>query len=224
MVEPTAELPANPAPWHGFHLDDQAVRALHLLAELLPCTAANPYLWKWVVAATHGALHGFMALALRRTDGAQLLVPKHERQTYERWERDRQRYRPLPHDEGRRVDQFLNLFEKVQDEGRMRRFVHSAAFVPTEEQDRSVRYLDRLRNDLTRYGDTTRIVLIAELPRVVLDCVGVVDWLLTRSNNVTIHEPASEEAAGLALHAITAEARRLADRWAPAGASDTAGS
>ncbi|MDP9363237.1 MAG: hypothetical protein M3Q10_03210 [Chloroflexota bacterium] len=220
MAEPDPNQPAGPDPVHAFRLDEQAVRALRFVAELLPRAAADPYLWKWVVAATHDALHGFMALALRRTDGAQLRIPKHERQTYDRWERERQQYRPLPHDEGDRIDQFLNLFEKIQDEQRMRQFVHSTVFVPTDDQDLSVRYLDRLRNDLTHYSDTTRIVRLAELPRVVLDCVGVVDWLLARSNNVTIFDPSSEDAAKRAIREIQEETHLLGDRWAAAGGTE----
>ncbi len=193
---------------------------MRLLAELLPRTATDPYLWKWVVAATHDALHGFMGLALRRTDGAQFLIDKHERQTYDRWEQERREYQPLPHDEGSRVDRFLNLFEKIQVEWRMRQFTNSKTFVPTADQDQSVRYLDRLRNDLTHYSDLTRLVLVAELPRVVLDCLSVIDWLLNQSNNVTIFERETEDAAKRAIREIDQEARRLAHQWAMTTATE----
>ncbi len=217
---PVTVPPTAPDPWHSFHLDEQAVAALQLLAELLPRTAADPYLWKWAVAATHDALHGFMSLALRRSDGAQLLIQKHEQQRYARWERERQEYRPLPHDEGGRVDQFFNLFEKIQVEWRMRPLTNSRVFVPTPDQDRSVRYLDRLRNRLTHYSDVSESVCVAELPGVVLDCLSVIDWLLNESNNVTIFDLEREEAANRSIRAIEDEARRLADQWATTAATE----
>lgn len=99
----------------------------------------------------------------------------------------------------------------------MRHYGHSQFFVPTAEQDASVRYLDRLRNDLTHYGGATRIVRVAELPRMLLDCIGVVEWLLEDSNNVTIYEQEDGLLARDAIRATKEELRRLSGQWPPAG-------
>lgn len=187
MVADTASEIDTLEPWHGFDQSDQAVGALGLVAHLLPQVGDDAYLWKWVIVGLHDALQGFVGLALRRTDGAQLLTSKHEEETYERWRREREAGAPVLEVGKRSVDSFLNLFEKIQNPDRMRQYVHSRAFTPTPAQDDGVRILDRLRNDFTHYSDTTRVVLVAELPRVAVDCLSVIDWLLNESNNVTLH-------------------------------------
>jgi hypothetical protein len=101
-------------PFYGFALDEQAIRGLELVAEFLPRADDDPYMWKWVVNALHDALHGFFCLALRRTDGAQLLIEKHERETYRRWNQERQVGSGFSVPGKQRVDLSLNLYEKTQ--------------------------------------------------------------------------------------------------------------
>lgn len=89
----TAKEPSLPQsylePTYSFGLPRQAVFALRFVAELLPRVGAEPYLWKWIVIGVHDALHGFMGLALQRTDGAQLRGAREEQRIYDRWNRER---------------------------------------------------------------------------------------------------------------------------------------
>jgi hypothetical protein len=216
------ERPNVADPWYSFRLDEQAVGALKIVAEMLPQTIEEPYRWKWVVVALHDALYGFMGLALRRSDGAQLLTLKHERQQYARWQREREQGGPIVERSPTRIDQFLNFFEKIQDPARMRHFIDSRAFVPTPDQDQSVRYLDRLRNDLVHYSDTTRMVWIAALPGVVVDGVTVIRWLVEESHTFFLHPEELEEAAIRLIEDIQEQAVRLASRHS-VPSSDPAG-
>ena len=206
-------------PYHSFTIEGQAVGALRLLAELLPRTQSDPSWWKWVVIASHDSLYGFMGLALRRTDGAQLLIPRHERMRYVRWSRERSEGRPILEAEPSRTDGFLNLFEKLQNPDRMNQLIHSRVFVPSEDQDRRVRYLDRLRNDLTHYSDASLSVAVVQLPGVVADIAEVIGWLVNESNNVMLYPFDLVEDVNSILAQIAAFASSMGARFAETSAA-----
>ncbi len=202
-------LPRLPA-YIGFDLDAQAVDALAMATDRIHWVQADPFAWKWVVIALHNALHGFMGLALRRTDGAQLLIEKHERRTYAHWERERQAERFLPDPGPTRIDTFLNLYEKIKNPERMRQYVHSKPFLSTEDQDASIAYLDRLRNDLSHYSDIRLVVRVAALPRMVKNCAAVIGFLSWESGNVTLYPFDLEQRVEVLLVGLTAMANELA--------------
>jgi hypothetical protein len=196
-------------PYHSFDLDDQAVDALAMTAAQLTRVEAEPAAWKWVVIALHQALHGFMGLALERSDGAQLLSQKHERATYERWHRERELGHPLPFGAAR-VDEFLNLYQKIQDSQRMGYFVHSRPLDATADQNDSVKYLNGLRNDLAHYSATTLIVHVADLPQVVLDSLSVISFLVLDSNTIFLNPDELHARVIELLDQLELDATRLA--------------
>ncbi len=98
---------------------------------------------------------------------------KHERRTYAHWDREREAGRFLPDPGPTRVDSFLNFYAKVKHPARMRQFVHSSPLTATVGQDLSVAYLDRLRNDLFQYSDTTVVVGINGPRKAVDDAIAV---------------------------------------------------
>ena len=175
------------SPYQSFDLAEQAVDALHVTSEFLGRVVDDPFAWKWVVIALHNALHGFMGLALRSSHGAQLLSKKHERRTYELWEKERQLGQPIGRPTEVRVDEFLNLYEKVKDPARMGQFVYSHVFVATPEQDKSVDYLNWLRNQFSHYSATTLVVGVEALPQVMTDCLDVIKFLVNESGNVLLY-------------------------------------
>jgi hypothetical protein len=95
----------------------------------------------------------------------------------------------------------------------MRQYTHSRHFQPTAEQDSAVRYLDRLRNALTHYSDTTESVLVAELPSLVVDCLSVVRWLYSESNNISFYDQSDEARIEKAMSAIAQECHRQTAWW-----------
>ncbi len=212
-----SELFYRPPAYIGFDLDAQAVDALAMATDQIYLVQADPFAWKWVVIALHNALHGFMGLALRRTDGAQLLIEKHERRTYAHWERERQAEQFLPDPGPTRIDTFLNLYEKIKHLERMRQYVHSKPFLSTEDQDASIAYLDRLRNDLSHYSDIRLVVRVPALPRMVENCAAVIGFLLRESGNVTLYPFDLEQRVEALLAGLTTTAGQLAGEYNATG-------
>lgn len=97
----------------------------------------------------------------------------------------------------------------------MQQWFNSKTFAPTPDQEESFGRLDRLRGDLTHYGDVTRYVLVADLPRVVNDCVSIIGWLLRESHNVTLFEQELEDLADEHVRQIIAECNRLLTSYPP---------
>ena len=132
----------------------------------------------------HNAVHGFLALALQRTDGLQLLTEKLERKKFDAWQRD-DIEAALAVDV--RVDQFLSLYAKAKDPQRMGQYTTSRVLAPTQQQDASVARLNRLRNEFSHYSDISLSVAVAELPGVVADCLDVIEFLVKLSGNVMLY-------------------------------------
>ncbi len=206
----------NPLPpYHSFGVGEQAVDALAKTVSELAKVEVDPFAWKWAIIALHNALHGFMGLALRGSHGARLLIPKHERQKYARWERERALGRPIFEVEKERVDAFLDLYAKIQDPARMRQYVHSKAFEPTADQDVSMEWLDQLRNSFSHYSAVTQIEPVAALPELVRDCVAVVAFLVDESQNVLLYPFELEARTRELLGHLQVEAARLATAYQP---------
>lgn len=189
-----------------FDLEGQTVDGLELTLEHLRRASDRPMSWKWVVIGMHAALHGSFGVALRRTDGAQLLPPEQERQYWERVDRERANQAPevpiyyarkvestsskRPRVVERRVDQFLNLFRKTQEANRMSHF-GGVPLRPTPAQKRSVEHLNSIRNDLIHFSDMSRMTDVARLLTDVTDGLDIVETLLTRTLNMAEGEPSN---------------------------------
>lgn len=179
----------GPARWHSFDLDNQALDALRHVSHLLPLAVDDPYLWKWIVIAMYDALHGFFGIALRRSDGAQLLSEKDEQKTYGRWAKQRSGQQIVQKDFGNRVDETRNLFKKIQDPSRMN-YLGGAPLQPTEDQASCFEHLAHLRDKLTHYGHGSHSVFVGEIPTIVLACIEMIEWLFKESKT---HLPKQEE-------------------------------
>lgn len=179
----SAPIYEGPPRWHSFDLDGQAVDALRHVAELIPRAVTDPYLWKWVVIAMFDAMHGFFGLALRRGDGAQLLTPKHEQRTYQRWNEERRLGRPIIEREPDRIDWTRNLYAKVKDRGRMS-YLGGKPLSPTTEEDAAFEYLTHLRDSFTHHGHGSHSVCVGELPVFVLECLSIIEWLFEKSETI----------------------------------------
>lgn len=173
----------GPPRWHRFDLDGQAIDALRHVAALLPRAAQEPYVWKWIVIVMFDALHGFFGLALRRGDGAQLLIGRHEQRTYRRWNEERSRGHPIAQREPDRVDETRSLYAKTLDPERMG-YLGGGPFTPTADEDSAFDYLAHLRDKLTHHGHGSRSVFVGQLPIVVLECLTIIEWLLERSGTI----------------------------------------
>ncbi len=86
----------------------EAVISLEMLCEQLPKVIDNPHYWKWIVIALHNALQGFMVLALKGSNGLNVLTEECEKEWIAAFKR---------HDNvwpKRKLDTFLNLYKKIK--------------------------------------------------------------------------------------------------------------
>jgi hypothetical protein len=199
----------GPPRWRSFDLNGQTIDALRHVAELLPRSVENPYLWKWIVIAMFDALHGFFGLALRRGDGAQLLREKQERRTYKRWNEERRRGGPIFPREPDQVDDTRNLYAKTLDPERMG-YLGGSPFTPTANEDSAFEYLAHLRDKLTHHGLGTRSVFVGELPVTVIECLAIIEWLFEKSGTIRPRQEERDqvrEAIGLVRQEAEAVAR-----------------
>jgi hypothetical protein len=174
----------------SFWLDDQTVDALEMTLEHLRRAPSRPMSWKWVIIGIHTALHGCFGLALRRSDGAQLHIPKQETKIYKRWERERARGVPEVDAFNPRIDLFLDLFEKVQAANRMN-YLGGRPLEPTDQQKESVEHLDFLRGRLTHFSHIGLVVDVRTVLDLLSDALEIVDFLLNKAQPVgLLHEEA----------------------------------
>lgn len=158
----------------------EAVRALRMVANLLPQVEGDSYMWKWVVIALQNAVQAFMVLALQGTWHVRVLLPNHAKKMMEAWENgDHERMFKDYY-----LDDFLQLYRKVQDECMMGQYVHSKAFAAEGTVTTSMERLVRLRNDFIHFVPMTLYVDVSDLPNVVLDVLNLINFLAFESQNV----------------------------------------
>jgi hypothetical protein len=167
----------------------EAVRALEKAAELLPTVERDPYQWKWVLIALHNAVQGFMVLALEgswhvraltRKDAkrlvqahdAEVAKPEHER-TFD-W-----MFQEV------KLDYFMELYGKVQDEKEMPMSMVTKVLVPQGTQTSSMEKLNRLRNQFIHFVPVRLTEYVGDWPEMVADGAAVVSFLAFESGNVT---------------------------------------
>lgn len=159
----------------------EAVLAICMVKEMLNRVNDEPYYWKWVVLALHNALQGFMVLALRGSDGLSVLKDDCAKAWLDAYERGDGNYPEA------RLKRFLELYKDIKSD-KMRIYGDSRPFRPQGTQGRSVKLLNRLRNEFIHYTPKSWSLEISGLPKVVEDCIGVISFLAFESRNVVWHE------------------------------------
>lgn len=163
-------------PWLCTDEHKETVAALEMVMESSGKVLVDRYRWKWVIIATHNAAQGFMVLALRHGNGLLALRDDNARQWLKAYEQGEKA--PVE-----RLDHFLNLFEKVKS-NRMLCFVNSEYFRPKPGHNRSMKILNRIRNQFIHFVPKTWFLELTGLPQICLDCLGVVEFLGWKSGNV----------------------------------------
>jgi hypothetical protein len=192
-------------PWLSTDETVEAVTSLEMVSETLPKVIDDVRYWKWVLIALHNALQGYMVLALKGTDSFNVLTPECQKQ----WmEADRRDDKVWPE---RRLDSFQNLYKKIK-KGRKRydedaklgrsssrgpddlmlMFVDSQPFKPRGTQTKSVEMLRILRNDFIHFLPKGWLLQVSGLPRVVSDCIDIIEFLAFQCGNILWHEKENE--------------------------------
>jgi hypothetical protein len=190
-------------PWVSFDIETHTVDALELVLEKLRQAHDRPSAWKWVVVGLHSAMHGGLALVLRRSDGAQLLPRKLEQQIYESWERERAtgQIEALHYDH---VDWFTELYKKTQNPQRMS-YLGGKPLVPTDVQNESVERLNDYRGNLLHFSATSWSIPIWNFVVLLNDLLPVLRFYFFGAQPMVFLDLEHSERAEELLQAIQEE-------------------
>lgn len=223
-------LEAPPDPTRvAFDQAGQTVDALALALEHLQRVPAHPMSWKWAVIGMHATLQGCFGLVLRRGEGSQLLTPDQERQYRARVNRERTTGRPEPmgfvtkkgKPQDPRIDDFLELFRKVQDPDRMKQY-GGVALRPTADQTERIEYLHANRGKLIHFSDGSFLLSVPETLHDLTVALTIAEILLTQTRGMadglsgpvdTILDGANADRARELLAAIRSELAAVHDRY-----------
>jgi len=190
----------------------EAVRALEKCAQFLALVEGDVYEWKWAIISMHNAVQAFMVLALQGTQVANVLKrdirgPVFAAQA--QGDRDAMPTKFI-------LDDFLELYERIKKlrPGDMRRYGHSQAFRPESRHTRSIKWLNRHRNEFLHFVPISWLIEVALFPKQVHDCLDVIEFLVNESNNIDWFEHEHEERARRAIADIRASCAWLADLYA----------
>lgn len=166
------------AKWLRTNSFRETVSALEACADELHLIERDPYRWKWVILALHGALQGMMVLALQGSHGLHVL----REEDAARWLEAHARGGPYPTD--LKLDDFLSLYDKIKSD-LMLMYSHSNKFRPQGAQGANVKQLNRFRNEFVHFTPRVWALELTGLPAVCSDCLDIADFLARQSNNVT---------------------------------------
>ena len=156
----------------------EPISALEATADELQRVQVDPYRWKWAILALHSAMQGMMALALRGSSNLRILKPEDTKRFLDAVESGG----PYPVD--LQMDNFLNLYKKIQSDDIMGFDMDSRKFEPEETQGQSIEALNRLRDQYVHFIPCAFILRVNELPEMTLDCLNIAWFLAWKSNNV----------------------------------------
>ena len=155
----------------------ETVSALEAAADELERARTDPHRWKWAILALHCAVQGMMALALRGSNNLRILKPEDAKRFLDAVESGE----PYPSD--LKMDDFLSLYKKIKSDT-MLFYMDSKKFAPQGTQGRSVKRLNRLRNQFIHFTPCTFILALNGLPEMTIDCLNIAWFLAWDSNNV----------------------------------------
>lgn len=169
MTEET-ELEASISPIY-WELDEKhnALDYLEMGMRCLMEVEWNPWAWKWVCIALHGALYGFAVCAVRGTSNIGL--------TYE------------TKDGHPRLKNFDAILRMCQDDECMRQYDYSKTLTLDEDQKEAINFLkNELRNSIEHFVPMTWLIEIHGLPKMVSSYFEIIEFLALDSGNVWLEE------------------------------------
>ncbi len=157
---------------------EESVHSLELSVELFNGLTLNSdyYQWVWVLITLHNALQGFMVLALRGTNGLNVLKPKCAQAWLEAY--DKKMEYPIPV-----LDTFSNLYKKIKSDN-MDLYFDSKRFKPMRTQETSIKQLNRFRNEFIHFIPANMSIEISGFPNILKECMEIIEFLAFESNNI----------------------------------------
>jgi len=153
-----------------------AILSLEFSVECLEKVHENNFNWKWVIIGIHNAFQSYMVLALRGSNPVNIMREKDA----EEWLKAYEEKSKLPE---YKLDTFLNLYKKIKSD-RMMMYTNSKKFTPKDSEEKSVKRLNRLRNEFMHYKLGGWVIQIGGLPGITLDILNIISFLANDSENV----------------------------------------
>ena len=162
----------------------EAVTDFEMFSEQLQRVVDDRHRWKWVIIALHSGIQGMMVLALKSGNGLNVLR-KEDAKRWLDWYNNGQSDESRPRD--LKLADFLTLYMKIKGKW-MLMYTRSQKFVAKETQGRSIKDLNRLRNDFIHFTPKIWALEPRELPAMVSDCLEIAEFLAWQSGNVFFPE------------------------------------
>ncbi len=168
------------ADWLGTNESVETVSDLEMFAEQLNRVTDDPHRWKWAVIAQHNGLQGMMVLVLKGSNGFNVLRESDTNRLKD-WLSSDQNKNPRPR--GLKLADFPELYRRIKGR-RMLMYIDSRKFVPNGTQGRSIKMLNRLRNDFVHFTPKVWGLDLGGLPEIASDCLEIAEFLAWESGNV----------------------------------------
>ena len=148
---------------------EEAMGALEAFGRFLARVPQDAFEWRWAILSLHTALQGFMVVAIRDTAGMLPLASD----VAAAWMAAYRTGQPLPQEH---LDSFLNLYRKIK-RSEIANFLQGNHFVPSGTQGRSVKILNRIRNQFVHFVPASWSLEGTGLPAMGLDCLAIIRYL-----------------------------------------------
>jgi hypothetical protein len=154
--------------WIETDTDREGVDGLEMTVEHLSHVARGDHdRWKWVIFAVHNALTCLMCLAVEGSDKLGAMTDDCRQAWLEAYRAGELGTKRRKLERMKRLASFMKLFDRVQSDQMMRRYVDSQPLQPTEDQTLAVRRLHRWRNDFMHYKPMSLSIEVRGYPEIV---------------------------------------------------------
>ena len=154
-----------------------------MFSEQIKRAMDETHCWKWAIIALHSGLQGMMVLALKGSNGLNVLSDENKKQ-WLKWHNSDRCDKARPRD--LKLASFLGLYKRIKSD-RMKMYVQSRKFRPSETHDRSVGLLNNIRNDFIHFTPKVWGLELEGLPTIATDCLEIAEFLAWESGNVMWH-------------------------------------
>lgn len=161
--------------------ETEAADALTVSARFAPELASDMRMWRWVIIALHNGVQGFMVLSLRHGNGLLALTDESAAAWLKAYEEDANEFPP------EQLDSYLGLYKKIKN-SKWGTVGGNQRFVPQGTQGRSIRKLNRIRNEFIHFTPKGWSLELAGLPQICLDALAVVSSLGWETTNIHWHD------------------------------------
>lgn len=176
--------------------ENEAMDALYMAARFAEKAATDIRMWRWVIIALHNAVQGFMVLSLRHGNGLAALTEESAAAWLTAYEANATTY---PEE---KLDSYLCLYKKIKS-ATYGTLGGNQKFVPRGSQGRSIRKLNRIRNDFIHFTPKGWSLELAGLPRICLDALALLSFLGWETSNILWHDEAALKCAKSSCERMT---------------------